>query len=210
MASKRICTVKGTDGRGLPVTVTVEASTVLEAAARGLEEIRIAGGAPSDLQIVEHLPGKEWKVTTDRLLKWVRSSQRDDNLGLQVIKKNLSTFSIGLLRNDLGPSRLCLSFPRRARPDFAYALEINTKHPILLGFNSIGQVAECRGNGLSKSTDIGLKISPDHRDDLVAIASDKYPFPSGINRFVRFLKLDHHGFEFTPAARPICSSDGIR
>jgi hypothetical protein len=92
MASKRVCTVTGTDGRGLPVTVTVEACTVLEAAARGLEEIRIAGGAPSDLQIVEHLPGKEWKVATDRLLKWVRSSQREDNLGLQVIKKNLCDF----------------------------------------------------------------------------------------------------------------------
>src|ERR1700730_13578577 len=92
MASKRGCTVRGQDGRGLPVTVTVEACTVLEAAARGLETIRIAGGAPSDLHIVEHLPGKEWKVTTDRLLKWVSSSQRDDNLGLQVIKKNIGEF----------------------------------------------------------------------------------------------------------------------
>jgi hypothetical protein len=72
--------------------VTVEAFTVLGAAARGLEEIRVAGGAPSNLQIVEHLPGKEWMVTTDRLLKWVSSSQRDDNLGLQVIKKNICEF----------------------------------------------------------------------------------------------------------------------
>jgi hypothetical protein len=94
MASKRVCTVKGTDGRGLPVTVTVEACSVLEAAARGLEAIRIAGGSPSDLDVVEHLPGKEWKITTDhdRLLKWVSSRQLGDNLGLQVIKKNIGEF----------------------------------------------------------------------------------------------------------------------
>jgi hypothetical protein len=92
MASKRVCTVRGQDGRGLPITVTVEAFSVLEAAARGLDTIRIAGGSPSDLQILEHLPGKEWKVTTDRLLKWVSSSQRGDNLGLQVIKKNIGEF----------------------------------------------------------------------------------------------------------------------
>jgi hypothetical protein len=77
---------------GLPVTVTVEAWSVDEAAARGLEKIRIAGGSPSDPQIVEHLPGKAWNVTTDRLLKWVSSSQRGDNLGLRVIKKNIGEF----------------------------------------------------------------------------------------------------------------------
>ena len=93
MASKRVCTVEGTDGRGLPITVTVEACTVYEAAARGLEEIRIGGGSASDLRVVEHLPGKEWTVTPDRLLKWVSSSSRDgDNIGLQVIKKNLREF----------------------------------------------------------------------------------------------------------------------
>jgi hypothetical protein len=92
MASKRVCTVRGRDGRGLPVTVTVEACSVLEAAARSLEAIRIAGGPPSDLDVMEHLPGKEWKVTTDRLLKWVSSRERGDNLGLQVIKKNIGEF----------------------------------------------------------------------------------------------------------------------
>lgn len=92
MASKRVCTVRGQDGRGLPVTVTVEACTVLEAAARGLEEIRIAGGAPSDLQVVEHLPGKQWSITIGQLLKWVSSRQIGDNLGLQAIKKNLEEF----------------------------------------------------------------------------------------------------------------------
>jgi hypothetical protein len=92
MTSKRVCTVEGTDGRGLPVTVTVEACSVLEAAARGLEVIRIAGGSPSDLDVVEHLPGKEWKVTTDRLMTWVSSRQVGDNLGLQVIKKNICEF----------------------------------------------------------------------------------------------------------------------
>ena len=36
MASKRVSTVKGPDDRGLLITVTVEACTVYEAAARGL------------------------------------------------------------------------------------------------------------------------------------------------------------------------------
>jgi hypothetical protein len=94
-----------------------------------------------------------------------------------------------------------LSFPRRARPDLAYVSEIDSRHRILLCFHSIGQVAKCSDYRVSKSTDTGLKILPDHRNDLVAIASDKYPFPFGLNRFIRFLKLDHHGFEFTSVGR---------
>jgi len=54
--------------------------------------MRIAGGPASDLDVVEHLPGKEWKVTSERLLKWVSSRELRDNLGLQVIKKNICEF----------------------------------------------------------------------------------------------------------------------
>jgi hypothetical protein len=86
-------------------------------------------------------------------------------------------------------------------PNFAHVSEIDSRHRILLCFHAIGQVAKCSDYRVSKSTDAGLKISPDHRDDLVAIASDQYPFPFGLNRFIRFLKLDHHGFEFTSVVR---------
>jgi hypothetical protein len=82
---------------------------------------------------------------------------------------------------------------------FASVSEIDSGHHELLCFHSIGQVAECRGDRISETADARLKVSPDHRNDLVAIASDKYPFPFGLKRFIRFLKLDHHGFEFTAA-----------
>jgi hypothetical protein len=70
----------------------VEAESVFEAAARGMEEIRKVQGVASELKVVEQIPGKEWKVTTGRLLKWVSSRGENDNIGLTMVKRSIREF----------------------------------------------------------------------------------------------------------------------
>jgi hypothetical protein len=88
----RVCTVKGQDNRGHPLRVHVEAGSVLEAAARGMEEIRRAEGKPSELEITQHVPKQDWKVSPDQLLKWASQRGDHDNIGLQAIKRELQEF----------------------------------------------------------------------------------------------------------------------
>ena len=92
----RVCTVRGFDDRGNQLTFHVEAGSVLEAAARGMEEIRRSGGRPSELEITQHVPKQAWKVSPSQLLKWVSQRSGDDNIGLQVIKSHLQQFLDGL------------------------------------------------------------------------------------------------------------------
>jgi hypothetical protein len=88
----RVCTVRGFDHRGDPMTFHVEAGSVLEAAARGMEEIRKAGGRPSELEITQHVPKQAWKVSLEQLQKWVSQRSRDDSIGMQAIKSHLQDF----------------------------------------------------------------------------------------------------------------------
>jgi len=88
----RVCTVRGFDHRGDPMTFHVEAGSVLEAAARGMEEIRKAGGRPSELKITQHVPKHAWKVSPEQLQKWVSQRSRDDSIGMQAIKSHLQDF----------------------------------------------------------------------------------------------------------------------
>jgi hypothetical protein len=88
----RVCSVKGEEHRGYPMTVHVEAGSVLEAAARGMEEIRNAGGRPSELEITQHVPKQAWKVSTGQILKWASTRGANDNIGLQAIKRQLQDF----------------------------------------------------------------------------------------------------------------------
>lgn len=88
----RVCTVRGYDSHGDPLTFHVEAGSVLEAAARGMEEIRKAGGRPSELEITQHVPKQAWKVSPEQIHKWVSQRRRDDSIGLQAIKSHLQQF----------------------------------------------------------------------------------------------------------------------
>jgi hypothetical protein len=88
----RVCTVKGKDHRGYPLIVKVEAYSVLEAAARGMEAISREHGVASELEIREHIPGKEWKITTDQLLKWASKRGAEDNVGLTTVKRHVKDF----------------------------------------------------------------------------------------------------------------------
>jgi hypothetical protein len=88
----RVCTVKGEDHRGFPLNVHVEAGSMLEAAARGMAEISRSGGRPSELEITMHVPGKSWKIDPKRLMKWVSKRDSKDNIGLQVVKRQVQDF----------------------------------------------------------------------------------------------------------------------
>jgi hypothetical protein len=92
MRNIRVCTVKGLDHRGIATTVTVEAYSSLEAAARGLYDICTKGGKVSELVIAEQLPGRQFKVTPGELLKWVSSRSTQDNIGLQSMKRQVREF----------------------------------------------------------------------------------------------------------------------
>lgn len=52
---EKVCRVRGQDHRGYPKIVLVEAHTLFEAAARGLEEICRQGGQVSELEISLYL-----------------------------------------------------------------------------------------------------------------------------------------------------------
>jgi hypothetical protein len=65
---------------------------MLEAAARGMDEIRRAGGRPSALEVTLHVPGQTWKVSPETILKWVSKRGTRDNLGIQALKSDVSAF----------------------------------------------------------------------------------------------------------------------
>lgn len=88
----RVCTVKGQDHRGQPLSVHVEAQTMLEAAARGMAEISRSGGRPSELEVTLHVPGQTWKIGPEKLMKWVSKRDSKDNIGLQAVKSQVVEF----------------------------------------------------------------------------------------------------------------------
>ena len=67
----------------MPLSVIVEASSLKEAAARGIEEIRKAGGKPSLLTVTMHEPKSQWKVSVEQLAKYVDAFADGDNVGLR-------------------------------------------------------------------------------------------------------------------------------
>ena len=88
----RVCTVRGQDHRGYPLAVHVEAETMLEAAARGMAQIKRAGGRPSPLEVTLHVPGQTWKIEPERLMKWASKRDSRDNIGIQAIKSDVVEF----------------------------------------------------------------------------------------------------------------------
>lgn len=87
--ARRVCTITGLDSRGLPHSVQVEAGSLFEAAAAGLEQLHKIGGLISQVQITVHEPGKQYKVHPDQLGSWLRSHNSGDPVGIHALKSRL-------------------------------------------------------------------------------------------------------------------------
>lgn len=104
--NRRVCTVRGLDNRGWPLTVIVEARSVYEAAALGMEAIRKEDGRPSDLVVTMHKPVRGWKVTTQQLLRWVQQYPSGENIGMKQTRRRVEDFlkaSAGRCKGGLAP-----------------------------------------------------------------------------------------------------------
>jgi hypothetical protein len=86
---RKVCTVTGLDTRGRPASVLVEAGSLFEAAAAGLEELHKQGGLLTEVQIRVHEPGKRYTVRPRQLESWLRTYSREDPVGLHVLKSRV-------------------------------------------------------------------------------------------------------------------------
>ena len=68
---RKVCTVTGLDSRGLPYSVLVEAGSLFEAAAAGLEQLQKQGCLITEVQILVHEPGKRYTVHPRQLENWL-------------------------------------------------------------------------------------------------------------------------------------------
>jgi hypothetical protein len=83
---RKVCTVTGLDSRGLPYFTLVEAGSLFEAAAAGLEQLHKNGCLITQLQITIHEPGKRYHVHPRQMESWLRSYSDEDNVGLRALK----------------------------------------------------------------------------------------------------------------------------
>ena len=79
----------GTDSRGLPCSVHVEADSLFEAAAAGLEQLHATGGLIGTVQITVHEPGKRYTVHPRQLERWVRTYNRGEGVGVHALKNRV-------------------------------------------------------------------------------------------------------------------------
>ena len=86
---RKVCTVTGLDHRGLPASVLVEAGSLFEAAAAGLEELHKKGCLVTEVQILVHEPGKRYTVHPRQLESWLRTYSREDHVGLHTLKSRV-------------------------------------------------------------------------------------------------------------------------
>jgi hypothetical protein len=86
---RKVCTVTGLDTRGLPASVLVEAGSLFEAAAVGLEELHKKGCLLSEVQILVHEPGKRYTVCPRQLENWLRTYSREDPVSLHALKNRV-------------------------------------------------------------------------------------------------------------------------
>ena len=86
---RKVCTVTGLDSRGLPASVLVEAGSLFEAAAAGLEELNKRGCLLTEVQILVHEPGKRYTVRPRQLESWVRTYRQEEPVGLHALKTRI-------------------------------------------------------------------------------------------------------------------------
>ncbi len=96
---RKVCLVQGQDHRGLPLIVCVQAATLFEAAAAGLEQLHQLGGTLSEVEITVHEPGTRSKVRPEQLAKWLSQRDSNDNIGVQALKRRVREL---LSRSELG------------------------------------------------------------------------------------------------------------
>jgi hypothetical protein len=102
----KVCTVTGLDARGLPCSVQLEAGSLLEAAAAGLEQLHKNGCLITQLQITVHEPVKKYKVHPEQLANWLRSYNSEDTVGMRALK--------GRVRDIMKSNPVKSRMPRRA------------------------------------------------------------------------------------------------
>lgn len=88
--AKKVCTVKGSDPRGLPKTVTVEGCSLLEAAAAGFEKLHREGGCQyTGLEVTVHEPGRTFQVGPGQLVTWLSRRGSDETVGVTALKQRV-------------------------------------------------------------------------------------------------------------------------
>ena len=73
----------------MPASVQVEAGSLFEAAATGLEQLYQKGGLITQLHITVHEPVKRYKVQPRQLERWLRSYDRGDSVGIRALKSRV-------------------------------------------------------------------------------------------------------------------------
>ncbi len=73
----------------MPASVQIEAGSLFEAAAAGLEELCKRGGLITQLQITVHQPVRQFKVQPRQLEKWLRSYEAGDSVGVRALKSRV-------------------------------------------------------------------------------------------------------------------------
>ena len=89
LVPRKVCLVQGQDHRGLPLVVLVQAATLFEAAASGLEQLHQLGGKLSEVEITVHEAGSRSKVRPEQLSKWLNHRDSCDNIGVQALKSRV-------------------------------------------------------------------------------------------------------------------------
>ncbi len=85
----KVCTVTGLDARGVPVSVQIEAGSLFEAAAAGLEQLHKGGGLITQLHITVHEPARQYNVQPRQLEKWLRSYEQGESVGIRALKSRV-------------------------------------------------------------------------------------------------------------------------
>ena len=67
----------------------MQAATLFEAAASGLEQLHQSGGKLGEVGITVHEPGARSKVRPEQLAKWLSQRDSNDNIGVQALKSRV-------------------------------------------------------------------------------------------------------------------------
>lgn len=87
--ARKVCRVTGLDFRGLPLAVLVEADSLFEAAAAGIEQVHKQKGLLSEVQIEIQEPGRSHRVHPRQLEAWLRTHETGDSVGVRALKSRV-------------------------------------------------------------------------------------------------------------------------
>jgi hypothetical protein len=88
--AKKVCSVRGIDHRGLPKIVLVEAGTLFEAAAAGLEQLYQQEGCLSPvLEVTVHEAAGKHRVRIKQLAAWLGKHDSEQTIGVTALKRRV-------------------------------------------------------------------------------------------------------------------------